>query len=417
MHDAQSSPRTPWLTAAWLAGFAFSIQTGIFLAQVFAGAGFLIAVIALVNGWLERPKHSITHYLLLATLGWLIVAAIFSPTITDSLLFIGTKFLVPLLGFFAVFHLTQQPRSTRWLIPALMTAGVFSAANGIIQYFYGVDLLYGQTIELMPDDVVPYYLPVGLLNMALTYAGMQMLFFLILLPWAWNQRGARAVWGWIGMAIIALSILLAFRRGPWMGIAGMVFLFLLTRERKVVIPTVLAAIGVVLSLYIFSDGFRARILDASNLSTHSEQDRILLWQAAWEMGQDNPVTGIGPGQWRDTVDQYVDAGHEFVSLAHPHSDPLYLFAVSGYPGVFFAMLVVLSVVLLAIRLFWKIPRTKDPVLALAQGSTIAIGGLVLAGITQCYLLDGENMIALGMIMGLLLSLNMQQRTSEGIMPE
>jgi len=88
--------------------------------------------------------------------------------------------------------------------------------------------------------------------------------------------------------------------------------------------------------------------------------------------------------------------------------------VSGYPGVVFAMLVIGAVLLIAIRLFWRIPRSRDPVLALAQGGTLAVGGLVLAGLTQCYLLDGENMIAIGMILGLLLSLNKQQRTSEGL---
>ena len=139
-----------------------------------------------------------------------------------------------------------------------------------------------------------------------------------------------------------------------------------------------------------------------------------MWQTAWEMGQDNPITGIGPGQWHARALELIENADEFDSLAHPHSDPLYLFAVSGYPGVVFAMLVIGAVLLIAIRLFWRIPRSRDPVLALAQGGTLAVGGLVLAGLTQCYLLDGENMIAIGMILGLLLSLNKQQRTSEGL---
>jgi O-antigen ligase len=417
MQEDRSSSRTPWLTAAWLAGFAFSLQTGIFLAQVFASAGFLIATVALLNGWIERTKFTVIHYLLIANLIWLIVAAVASPAPGEGLIFVGNKFLVPLLGLVAVYTLTQQPLTTRWLIPALMVGGVFSALNGIIQYFYGVDLLYGQLIEPMPGDVVPFYLPVGLLNMALTFSGMQMLFFLMLLPWAWNQRGARAFWGWAGMALIAFSIVLAFRRGPWIGTAGIAFLFLFTRERKIVIPTVLAAIGMIISIYIFSDAFRTRVLDTVNMSTRSEQDRIIMWQTAWEMGKENPITGIGPGQWHSRAIQAIDNANDFDSLAHPHSDPLYLFAVSGYPGLVLAILVIAAVVLIAFRLFWGIPRSRDPVQALAQGGTLAVGGLVLAGLTQCYLLDGENMIAIGMILGIVLSLNQQQRTSEGLMKE
>ncbi len=404
MPSGNSSTRIPWLTAAWLAGFAFSLQTGIFLAQVFAGLGFVLALTGLVNGWIERPRYTLTHLLIAVTLVWLIVAAIASKSPLDGLQFLGNKFIIALLGFFAVYNLSSESGATRWFAPAVLIAGVFGALNGIIQYFFGVDLIYGQTIQMMPDNVVPYFLPVGLLDMALTYAGMQMMFFLLLLPWAWRKRGNRAIWIWLGMGLILLSIMLAFRRGPWMGLAGMLVLFLLTRERRVVIPTIFALIAVVGGLFIFADGFRARIMDAANLSTHSEQDRVLMWQAAWEMGQDNKITGIGPGQWRHEVESYVDMNHHFVSLAHPHSDPMYLLAVSGYPGLMLAALTVLSIVWLGFRLFWRAQDQPSTEIILAQGGILATGGLVVAGLTQCYLLDGENMIAMGMILGLTLSL-------------
>ncbi|MCB2210649.1 O-antigen ligase family protein [bacterium] len=399
------SAKTPWLTAAWLAAFAFSIVTGIFLAQVFAGIGFLVAVIGLFNGWTPRSKLTPTHYLIAALLLWLVIAAIASPDPMDSLNFLQTKFLVALLGFYAAYHLVQQHGAIRWLIPALMIAGVFSALNGIVQYFTGTDFLYGQFIETMPDEVVPFYLPVGLLNMALTFAGMQMLFFLALLPWAVKQRKAQAFWAWAGMVIILLSVVLAFRRGPWMGLAGMLVLFLLTRNKKVAIISLIAGVVLIAGLFTFSDGFRTRILDAANLSTHSEQDRVLMWQASLEMGQENPVTGVGPGQWRTQAEQRVDPNHDFVSLAHPHSDPLWLLSVSGYPGLILMLLVVGSVVVLGVRLFWLTPDHGDLPSLLAQGGVLGFGGLVIAGLTQCYLLDGEIMIAMGLFLGYTLGLS------------
>lgn len=399
-----ASSRFVRLATLWVAASLVAFQTGIFLAQVMVGLGVLLAGWGMAREGLPMPRLSLALYSLLGLGGWLMLAALFSPEPVDGLSFLLNKFGLPLLALGTTLVLGSVPESTRWIFRAALIGGVFSALNGLVQYFFGVDLIYGQTIERMPGNIVPFYLPVGLLNMALTYSGMQLVLLLMLVPWMWSERGRPWPWVPAGWATIGLSIALAFRRGPWIGVASMLGLFLLGRGRRTAIITVVSGLILVGGLFVGSSAFRMRVLDVVQLGTASEQDRVLLWQGALAMAGDNPWTGIGPGQWRDRVPEYVDMSRDWDSLAHPHSDPMWLLAVGGWPALLLGALVIVALLRsLRSSTAVNVEPGGDGSTHLREGIRLAWGGLAVAGLFQCYLLDGETMIAIGWLLGLALA--------------
>ncbi|MBS1260985.1 MAG: hypothetical protein MAG453_00302 [Calditrichaeota bacterium] len=387
------------IASVWTAFFAASLETGIFLAQVAAVAGFVVAVVQTARRRLALPRMPAPLFWLAGLLAWLIVSSLVNGTAGSSLAFLAAKFAIPLCGLLAALQLLREEKPRRWLMTTLLVAAAFGAVNGFVQYLFGVDPVYGQPIEVMPGGISDYYLPVGLLNMALTYAGMQMMLFLFLLPWALRLKGRPRWVAWVLLALVAISVVVAFRRGPWIGLAGGIVLYLLTRGRRVAVPAVAGGLALLVAAYAGSGAFRARVLDATNLRTNSEQERLLLWNASWEMARDHPLTGVGPGNWRSSAAAYIPERQAWSSLAHPHSDPFYLLAVGGFPALLLAIGLAASFLFSHARpRYWN---ARDPGLAqlIVQGGVLACAGLLLAGLFQCYLLDGEIMIALGLLAG------------------
>ena len=165
----------------------------------------------------------------------------------------------------------------------------------------------------------------------------------------WLQRIA------VGLAVF--EILFLRTRGVWLASVLMaitaVAVFTLQKDHKYRNQSLIAlgvlVIGVGLAVLF---GGAEKIFDSSTI-----QSRMHYWKASKEMFLDNPISGVGGGQWKI---EYPATGlkgtNESVmngttSILRPHNDILWLLSETGIGALFFIAILLLSV----IRLF----KNKD----------------------------------------------------------
>ena len=99
------------------------------------------------------------------------------------------------------------------------------------------------------------------------------------------------------------------------------------------------------------------------LATASIKDRMVLWQKTAAMVIDNPVLGVGPGQWKLRFPAYGRIDRQFqaegstyeVVFQRPHNDYLWVLAEAGLPG----LICILFFYLILIRRCYGIIRHAD----------------------------------------------------------
>ena len=140
-----------------------------------------------------------------------------------------------------------------------------------------------------------------------------------------------SVFWWIALALIALSIILNFTRGVWLGcfLAG---IYLLAQWR----PKWLWALPILLALaYV---GAPSLVRERVHLAMHPTEEpalsiRLEMWRVALKMIRAHPWVGVGPNNIEEAYDLYLPKGKtpELGYHSHFHNDFLQFGAERGLP--------------------------------------------------------------------------------------
>ncbi len=387
----------------WSIVYAVSLFTGVFLAQLTAILGLILGVTALLKGWSQRPMRHDAIYPLGVAIAVLLLSALLNRAPVASLEFLARHYGVPLLGFAGAVILMRSAELRAKAFNTIAVVGALSGGYGIFQHFTGLDPLYGQQLEPISAYHLKTFLPVGLLDMALTYAGVQLSALLLVVPVAWTARGKRARWLWISAIVMFLSIFLTYRRGPLLVGVGVIGLFLVTRSRRTAIVTVIAAAVLAVCAWFASPALRQAVGMMVEVKGVSVGQRVVLWDAALQMGSDHPLLGVGPGHWRDRLGEYIEdpTSQGGRSFAHAHSDPMQLWATTGAMGVLAVAAIQAVLLLVAFRDLRGHPAggfDRDIYL----GGVFSDLGFVLASFGQCYMMDAENILMLAGVLAMML---------------
>jgi len=102
----------------------------------------------------------------------------------------------------------------------------------------------------------------------------------------------------------------------------------------------------------------------------SAQTRTLVWANTIQMARDNPLFGVGPGQWRIVYAKYGVDGFEHDirnGLKHfqrPHNDFLWILGETGFLGLITYIIIYIGILVTAFRMFYRSKSKKDRLLAL-----------------------------------------------------
>ncbi len=397
-----------WLIygAVWAVLFAASLQTGIFLSQVFAAVGGLLVIFAAGGRRLPTPRRHPALAALVLVAAAHLLSSLFSDDPAASLRRLLSYYFLPLSGLIGILWLVRDERGFRWVTRSFLAAGAIGGLYGTFQFFTGLDPVYGQKIYHLMNyyEHLPFYRAQGLLHQSITFANVQMLLFVAGLPAAWYSRGKQAFFCWTTLAIIGVSILLAYQRSAWLGAVFAAGLFLVTRSRKSAIISLVSALALVSVLWLIPP-MQERLINSFNPADRGASERYILWGAAFHMGVDHPLLGVGPGRWGAHASPYLPDPADWTwegTGGHAHNDLLHVWATTGVAGT----LTVIALIFVLVRAGWKeLQRWKR--LSGARhgylGGILAVGALAVSSMFQCNLTDGEVALTLGMVLGIALA--------------
>jgi O-antigen ligase len=89
--------------------------------------------------------------------------------------------------------------------------------------------------------------------------------------------------------------------------------------------------------------------------------RIGLAQMTWHMVADHPLTGVGFGHFRDQAPRFAQDPsspyYAFSSTAMEHNNMLSVLAETGFIGLALYLTAIVSLIVISIRLYHKLPTT------------------------------------------------------------
>lgn len=261
-----------------------------------------------------------------------------------------TVFVVTL--FYALFSLQQQKDWPADLARIISIAALIAVSIGIAQYISRV-LPYPD--PLLPDRRSVVYLVDGLMAHKNLYASSLMLMLPFLVYGCFKLKG---IWKWTvitaSVPVIFLIVLLMTRAvwlGLFVGIAFTVLLLIfkgqllgLSSRFRILMAVgsflILAAGYGVLSKMDAGDDFTPveRIKSMVSPRDAHNQPRIKIWSITLEIGKDHPISGVGPGNWKLKMADYLEGFgflREQINWYRPHNDFLWNFAEKGIFGLLF----------------------------------------------------------------------------------
>ena len=149
-------------------------------------------------------------------------------------------------------------------------------------------------------------------------------------------KGTRWYWG---SGLFFLSACLAFMfngtRGAWLAtlvITSLLMFFQIENKRKF-FTGALVAVLVLGFAYQTVPSFQQRVQSIVNLQERSNIERRLLWQSAWNMFADHPVTGVGMANFKQNYqERYILPEAKEPHLGHAHNNFMNVLAECGILG-------------------------------------------------------------------------------------
>ena len=284
---------------------------------------------------------------------------------------------------------------------------------------------------------VHLYMPIGLMNTHLTYGGILMMMFPVLVFRSLSlllgplqaRDGGNGFRGWLDsirsirpaqliwpLALAAASLVFILNNGRsaifGMLLATGVGFYVLARtgwRRRLVrlLPLLVLAIVSLVVLDRVSAGVHSRFEQIVGAlfgrPKHTDFQRTLVWQGALQLAGENPVFGVGPGNFEPSIIQNVVeygqeqphlwVAYELAQRGHAHNDMLHFLTVAGLP----ALLCYLAFFYFYLRHILR-PTTPDP--NFWKWGPLAILG---AGLFQCYFQDDEVLLPFWALVGFAIS--------------
>jgi O-antigen ligase len=343
-------PRPPFLrwAAVLFTLFVLTLQISLAASQaLLAGAG----VLYVIHLFEARPHVLFLPVKLpLALFCVLSVVSIFWAANPTTGWFALRKLVLFLIWLLAM-NLVVSAKHLRRLLQGLFLVSFLTSLVGIAQFV----IQYRDVRAHHPGELYHYLTSTrihGFMGHWMHFGGQQMLVFVFLLAFLLlsNGRNSKIEIGnsgagrrissfefrvsgfwWVVLALVAVSIILNFTRGVWLGgfLGG---IYLLTRWR----PKWLWALPILLALaYV---GAPSLVRERLHLAMHPTQEpalsiRLEMWRVALRMIRAHPWLGVGPNNIEEVYDLYLPRGKtpEVGYHSHFHNDLLQFGAERGLP--------------------------------------------------------------------------------------
>jgi O-antigen ligase len=340
-------------------------------------------------------KYNVFYIFPLAYLASLAISAMLSidPTVAFDNIF-HTYWVILTFPVIASLPLSETHR--RQGLHALVISATLVGVYGIFQSLSGSNFLGAAPLGKLGN----LYRAIGTYSFYLSFAGNQLMIFAFVFVLAMNKDTTlrKRLFYIASLLIIGLSIVATQGRSTWLGVMLVIFLgtFLFYRKYfwKV---TGISFVILLLILFLLPD-IADRALAIFSTTHHNNITRINIWQTSLLLIKDHIVIGIGPGLFHKFVELYKVQGF-YDSLAHPHNDLLLVMVQSGIIGLITWVLIWLVFFKKSMN-YLITSSTISLDVQIVRGAVLAVAGILLASLFQCYFVDLENSILWWVIMGM-----------------
>jgi O-antigen ligase len=347
--------RSPAWSGAPLVAVAMLIIIAVRLHEFVPGAHLVQPALLVTFGglgliWLKSPPQARTtvlrHPLVRMVFAyWLLMMVTIPFALWPGLAFQAVKYFLPGVALLTAILLCAPSRRTLYVLQLGMVASVAAYA------------LYARTFGRLSGE--------GRLSAGMgMYDSNDMAAMLALtLPLAIGlARGRRGLmrWGLSGAALLLVAVVLASgSRGGLLGLsAGAIVLAFGMRGRRRIVAVALLAI-VFSGMWTFSNSFRGRLQTLTNLeedyNTFDEYGRKQVWERGRQYIRENPVIGVGAGNFPIAEGNYFGirySGVRGAKWSNAHNSYIQAYAELGVVGgtLFIAIL------LFGVRAGWRLWR-------------------------------------------------------------
>ena len=280
-----------------LAGPALSFTklTGLLLAVAW------VARIATQPAGRERlifDAHPGFSYLLAAFVGWVAISTAWAEN-TASALTQGSRIFLLALLYVIVYTAVRTRRQAVWAIVGFVAGAAMTAVYGLILGPSPDPLEAGRLLATVQD---PNFLAAALVaGVALSLAG-----FIAARGWPLLRLAAAGATG-----LCLLAFFLTGSRGGFVGFAVALMAMVIVagqpraRARAAIVALALALCTVAYYAFYAPQEIRERIESATQGEVAREEGRVTIWTVGWRMVEDQPVQGVGIGNFEEQSPHHV----------------------------------------------------------------------------------------------------------------
>lgn len=323
-------------------------------------------------------KHHLIYKAIIAYLTWM-----FLTSITSSMPLVSFKFLLsklwlilPILLFGVhIFKDTKNVQKFVWLYTIPL----------IIVVFYTLKQHSIENFSMLAANKAswPFY------NDHTIYAAILAMFIPVLLTFSFHKDYSLLYKNLsrVALFIIVLAIIFSYTRGAWLSLIAGFGVFVILKF-KIQLKTFLFGLffAVLFAILILpnvfnsasknktqsSDDLGKHVKSISNVSSDaSNLERLNRWQCAFAMFYDKPLFGFGPGTYQFQYAPFQRAkdrtiiSTNFGDGGNAHSEYFGPLAESGIIGTITFLFIIVSVSVVAIRLYYKLDKGVDKSIILA----------------------------------------------------
>ena len=342
----------------------------------------------------EVKNNQLTSIHLWVFAYWLVsvVATAFSPLKAEALSGL-IKFTLYLLFFTLATRVLRNPRLLSWLMTVYILVSLIVSAYGIRQEFIGVEPLatWNDPTSVLADDTRVYsYL--GNPNLLAAYLIPAVAFSLVAVI-IWSTLPQKILAG-LALIINVACVYFTDSRGGWIALVttGGVFLlgfkfwwanYLSPFWRKWLIPIAIVIFGVFLAVAIvLVEPLRIRVFSLfAGRGDSSNNFRINVWLAVFQMLKDYPLIGIGPGNevFNQVYPLYMQTKYTALST---YCVFLEIALETGIVGIFSFLMIIVATVKLGIKLLQQFRVDNNLQSMWIIGALASMAGLATQGLVD-----------------------------------
>jgi O-antigen ligase len=391
-----ANERLPGALLFFFALFVFSSTFSIALSQTSFSLSLLLFLVIVARREGVAIDHRLRWFYLSMILyvTWMLLAAVAGGNFLHSLNSMREEWLFAIIPV-GIFLIHKDNKNADRLVLTLAIAQILVAVYAFGLYVTKVYISPDFTGPLTSDQVVRIR---GNFSHPLTfgnYAGTAALF---MFGYALMAHKRMAVW--IRRLILSggvaamLCALISNSRGPIVSVLiGLVIMLFFLRRRKLLIGiALLLGLGVA---SLLTETVRARFTAGErtgierHIGMYWQGSRRFIWTNALKIVKENPVIGVGPGNFKEAYHKVVEGElHPMHRYGHAHNDLLNVSAQAGITGGAIFALMWLS----ALLYFWTGYRRAGPGTEERCRSAAALLGSILflgTSMTEATFVDEE----------------------------